>query len=612
MKSLLKGVDLEEPELNDRSALIHRAIFGLVLGGFSDNQIFTLLTDPKNKLSEKILEKKNTKEQMRYVQRSIIKAREAITRKKEEIEAQVVETVESLQVLGYTEAREIIFWHEGKIIPIRIKELGARDLKLLTGKTYGDETPTIINGLIEKARDKGIIDLSSRVGIGLWRLDGQLFAISGKKAYTIDGTGFTEKTAPTVKGKIIDFSENWLDVEEAQKSFSSGSLASVFEKVNSLVKQWNWKSPDEAAYIAAFVMLAPFQQLMNWRPWVYISGRRNTGKTTFFDEILEAFFPKLVKRMDKSTAFAIAQTIGNTGRIMILDEFEKDRKIPEILEILKMCNRGGHKTSGTTAGKARDFSLFHLPFLGSIYLPGEDAAQKSRFATFELNPHGSRGLKLPTAHKRAELGNQIIGVMLKNWEKIEKLAAFFIEKSNEFVGAPDARMVENFAYSKAIIEVAKAEKTGEMQFSSDFLTLPENGTIEVEEDETILIEAILTSLIPVQNGKTRSEMSIAQALTEEKFEVENYGIKFSSHKGKDYVAFSTKQLQRKLLKDTQFGILDIYDVLTRIPGVISGVNVRIAGVQSKKTVLVPEAALNIRYEFYTGRREEETKSEEQS
>ena len=158
LKTLLKeGTDSEEPEKKDRSTLIHRAIFGLAFAGFTDNQIFSLLTDKKNKLSEKILEKKNQKEQIRYVQMSLLKAREQITQKKAEIEAQAKEAVQTLQVLGYTENREIIFWHEGKIIPIKIKELGARDLKLLTGKSFGDELQMMINDLIEKARGKGMM-----------------------------------------------------------------------------------------------------------------------------------------------------------------------------------------------------------------------------------------------------------------------------------------------------------------------------------------------------------------------------------------------------------------------------------------------------------------------
>jgi hypothetical protein len=321
-------------------------------------------------------------------------------------------------------------------------------------------------------------------------------------------------------------------------------------------------------------------------------------------------YPKLVKRLDKSTAYAIAQSVGNSGRILVLDEFEKDRKIPEILEILKMCNRGGHKTSGTTGSKARDFNLFHLPFLGSIYLPGEDAAQKSRFATFELSPHNGKGLTLTTSRERAKLGARIVGVVAKNWEKIEKLAAFFVEKANDFIGISDTRMVENFAYSKAIVEAAKMEKNGQMELSTDFLTLPTSGTIEVEEDETALIEAIFSSLITVTEGKNRKEIMVAQALIEEKYEVENYGIKYCTHNKLNYVAFSPVPIQRRLLKDSSFAGLNIREVLTRVKGAITGVNnVRIAGLQSKKTVLIPASELDLEYEYYTG---EKTKSEEQS
>ncbi|MCP6769381.1 hypothetical protein NL529_31495, partial [Klebsiella pneumoniae] len=75
--------------------------------------------------------------------------------------------------------------------------------------------------------------------------------------------------------------------------------------------------------MSAFVMLAIVQQVMKWRPWIYVTGAAATGKTTFWEDILQHIYGGLVERLDKSTAHATAQTIGNSGRIPVFDEFEK-------------------------------------------------------------------------------------------------------------------------------------------------------------------------------------------------------------------------------------------------------------------------------------------------
>lgn len=227
-----------------------------------------------------------------------------------------------------------------------------------------------------------------------WFFDEKWLIISGKTALEVSEGEISEIEYPVYDGKMIHFGKSWLNIKKFQKIYMKTSLSAVYQKIYAYVSQWCWKEKDAGKYVAGLVMVIAFQHAMKWRPWVYISGETGTGKSLFLDEVIESLYGELVKRADKATEHAVYQSIGNTSRIICLDEFEKSRHIPQVMEALKLMSRGGEKTTGTPGEKEITYLLHHIPVLASIFTPAtcvRDESQRNRLLRFELTKTKERG-----------------------------------------------------------------------------------------------------------------------------------------------------------------------------------------------------------------------------
>ena len=569
LKELIEsGRDPEKPDNTDRSAMVHSAVFRMASKGFSDDEIYSILTEPAYKISEKVLEKESEKERMRYVSISIRKAREALEEKRREAEAAIGE----MEILGHTSGLELVVFFRGAVIPLPMREISGKTLKLLTGLSFGDSAAGAIDALIEQARDAGTINLSEKIARGIHRGDDEdVFIVNGDTVTRVIGEKLESAKRIIESGKIIEHERTeWLNGESFREGFEKITLKNAYDEIHRMVSLFKWKAQWQADYLAAFLMLAPFQSLMNWRPWLYVLGARNTGKTTFFDEVIRGLYPELTARLDKTTSYACAQTLSGTGKIPILDEFEKYRHLNDVMEALKISSRGGYFTRGTTGERARHFRLNHMPWLGSIYLAGNDAAQLSRMIVFELIPHNGAGLSsLPSANERERIGARAIGAMYREWRAIEELARKYSQAPKEHFGeGVDTRQADNFAYARAILSIINE------QINEDFgyVLLPDQASEEITDDGMEILYTILSSRITVEDRTSldniaRRELSIAGAIaTNRTGEIQRYGVNVVTHKSEKYFVINTPMVQRHLLRNTDFAGLKVSEPLTRITG----------------------------------------------
>jgi hypothetical protein len=496
-------------------------------------------------------------------------------------------------VLGHNTQSEILIWKNGRIISLPAGRLNKHELRLYAGgnsewfTTEGADT-TLKFRLIDAAHKKGFIDDISPLRAGIWRLNGKWLVISGKIFATVEDMQLSYLTEPLFERKLIETDGvSWIDWNIFEKALKSGESAirNVFYSIYDKVKQWNWTEPSMAAFITAFVMLSIMQQAMTWRPWIYLTGAKSTGKSAFFETILHGIYGGQVERLDKSTAHATAQTIGNSGRLPVFDEFEKHKHIPEILELAKLFNRGGQKTSGTGAEKANRYHLHHLPWFGSIYLPKrlmQDAAQESRVVKFELKKLSDNAplLEKFSIEEGVAIATQITAAMILSWKKIETKAKEINANRHQLIQeltGIEIRTVENFMYASALLTIVAPEGLEEF--------FPKWATTQAEEDGDKLLDTILTSLIHVDKEKiTVREM--LQKPDQYETELERYGLKITMHKSKKYLALRCESITRHLLKDTEYADLDIRNPLARLEGAIGSAQAKIAGA-NQRCVFIP-------------------------
>lgn len=394
-------------------------------------------------------------------------------------------------VLGYTADRKILIWHEKHLMSFSISQLRADELSLLIKDVnkFGE----VKNRIIEEARNKGMIDETDPIKMGIWFIDEKWLIVSGKTALEVSGEQITEIEYPVYKGKMLRFGKPWLNIKKFKNLYHKASLSSVYHKIYAYVSQWCWKEKDAAKYLTALVMQIAFQHAMKWRPWIYLSGETGTGKSLFLEEVLESLFGELIKRADKTTEHAIYQAIGNTSRILCLDEFEKSRHIPQIMEALKLMSRGGEKNTGTPGEKEITYLVHHIPILASIYTPAtcvKDESQRNRLMRFELSKPKERTPPTTWIKEEAEdILAELTAAVMKNWESIQEKADALVSRTKEikqkFDGLIDDRTIQNFMYVSALIQIATEEEC----------TVPAWAKTEKKSDGQSIIEAIIFSKI---------------------------------------------------------------------------------------------------------------------
>ncbi len=485
--------------------------------------------------------------------------------------------IDNTYILGYTPDGNVITWTRGVMSMTKDKDLTPVRWHLLTGKKYHKEDFDNAKGeAISLAHTRGVLYPDNEMGIGIWHENNTIYLINGDQILLWNGKKFVNQMFPIINSKIINLSNiHWLDNDKLL-SISSLSDAKIdlhqaFQQLFEIVKQWNFLDQNMVKYITAFIMLAPFSTLMKWKPIIYLLGKRGVGKTTFLD-LLQTLWGPLAVRLDKTTAYAIGQTVGNTAKIPILDEFENDKHITDILTLLKntTSEEGGTITRGTIGRNALKYRIKQMFWLASIYAPVADAAVFSRLAIFEMQQYTSTTLYFPTVDELSQLRHLIISSVMPLWEEIE-LAASQYRKDKNLYDVQDGRLVDNYAYAAALVDIAGFEGGMPSYISG----------ITFNEDEQTILDTILESKIKFLDF----EGTISEALEHEN-NLETFGLKKIIHERKDFLAIKSDVVVRHLLKDTRYKDTDITAVLERVQGALKSVVIKMNG-RSVRCILVP-------------------------
>jgi len=591
------GKDPDDPACTDQSALLFRLAQQLIQAGFDENEIYSLFSNGEHPLSARFLDRKWTDEQRK---KEVARYFEKHAKAEQERNAHIFEELKPLGLDGDT----LFFVWRGRIKKHNARELNTRMLRCYTGvQVAKNETEQVVNEIIDFARAKGPIDPNERIGAGVWSLDREssepdFKIISGPDTIHVREDGFDPLADPVVDGKIVLFSKPWLDVKAFKDGYASGDLGPVFLELLSLIERWKWKEDGIQSYIAAFLLLLPFQQALPWRPWLWFLGKQATGKSTLLQGLIAGLYPELCESLGKSTAHAVAQRIGNTGKIPLFDEFEKHTHNASILNLLKEASggAGGKKTSGTPGEDALSFELFHVPVFASIYFVGAgDAAVATRIVPFFMEPHtGGGGVGLQSKKARADLkalGSYGVGALAKRWGTISARAERFREKPELFkIGikregetverTPTARAVDNYAYAAAIVEMIMNAR----------VPLPPSAFETPEDDGKAILDAILSSIVRI-SGEDHSVGSLLQAGRAR--DLEKYGIAEHPKDEPRFLAIKPTDVARHVLRDTDFRDYNLKQPLERLPGAIAGRETWASfDGRSQRCVLIPLSELD--------------------
>lgn len=278
------------------------------------------------------------------------------------------------------------------------------------GETKGWRPELIGEDLMAECANKGVWEPFERVrGAGCWIDDEDQFVIHCGDLIL---QGDTEIN-PGVCGAFVYPSE-----PARQRPWESDVGPQEIKPLLALIKTWAWRRPDiDPMLLLGWIGAAFIGGALRWRPLVWLSGDRGTGKSTL-QEVINCVFNNSILSVSDPTPAAIFQKIGFSSLPVALDEMEPEadsKKVQSIIKLARQACSGGVILRGSAEGNASEFKARNCYLFSSILVPALLPQDRSRMAILELD----RISGTPPRINRKELsliGRKIFSRMIKNWE----------------------------------------------------------------------------------------------------------------------------------------------------------------------------------------------------
>ena len=156
-----------------------------------------------------------------------------------------------------------------------------------------------------------------------------------------------------------------------------------------------WESPLSGALLAGWCVIAPLCGILPWRPHIWITGQKGSGKTTVITDVVSRVIGDIGLKMEGTTTEAgIRQTLKRDARPIIFDEAESDdrkeqQRMSAVLKLAVIASSGGVITKGTTSGDPLIYYVRSMFCFSSINTGKEGSAAESRISKLVLRQNNA-------------------------------------------------------------------------------------------------------------------------------------------------------------------------------------------------------------------------------
>jgi len=384
------------------------------------------------------------------------------------------------------------------------------------------------NALMQLSYAIGVFDSAKIRGCGAWFDDGKIVLHLGNRL-VVDNTPM----------KIQEFNTRYI-YEIAPPTEIEYSAPLSRKEAYSLVEIFQMcpvATGLDAKYLAGWCVIAPVCGALSWRPHIWITGSKGTGKTWILNNIISPLLGTAsLEVLSKSTEAGVRQQLGHNAFPVLFDEAEsKDKNSRDRIDMILELMRGSSSESGavivkgSSTGRSMSYRIRSCFCLGSITIPIQYSADESRITVISLQPKSPAARRYHFELLEQEVAENItpewcasfrarsislIPVIRKNALVFGKAIA---EKlSNQRLGDQLGTLLAGAytLYSDNEISIEKARAWVEEQ------DWAEQIEAEKESDEKRCLSTILQQLIPVIEDGRRIDKSIIELVHEAKSEID--------------------------------------------------------------------------------------------
>ena len=370
----------------------------------------------------------------------------------------------------------------------------------------------------------------------------------------------------------------------------------------------NWQHKVNGCLFAGWLVLAPICGALSWRPHIWMTAQRGSGKTWVVDNIITpALGGTALTVQSNSTEAGIRQKLRQDARPVVFDEAEGEKhsdrqRMQSVLELARQASSDSlaEIAKGTAGGKALSFKVRSMFLMSSINVGLAQASDKSRFSVLTLvrpapGVEGRRQFESLEQAVNSTLTREycaalrartykLIPVIRKNAKTLAKAAAEHIgnQRAGDQLGALLAG-AWSLGSSSEITPTEAAEWVAGYDWGM--------GDDDIESDEAALASEIMHAQIRFESktgARTRAISELIQHITGEHYDPEigekdaeaalaRHGLRIKDDRL--YVSESHPEL-RKILKDTSWGG-SWGRILERLPGADKVNLMRFSGVRHR-------------------------------
>ena len=246
--------------------------------------------------------------------------------------------------------------------------------------------------LMAACSEQGVWDAKERQrGRGAWPgEDGALVLHTGSHVMTFPPTSNPYRdhhSAPAgLVGRYVYSAAASVNVPSAEPV--SADVGSPADTLLTLLRTWTWRRGEmDAVLLLGWIGAAMIGGALHWRPMVWLTGGKGTGKSTL-QELLKAVFAGGMIQTADTTSAGLYQTLRHQTLPIAIDELEAEddnRRAAGVIKLARVASSGGLMLRGGQDHSATEFVVRSSFLFSSILIPPLTAQDRSRISVLELD-----------------------------------------------------------------------------------------------------------------------------------------------------------------------------------------------------------------------------------
>jgi hypothetical protein len=160
------------------------------------------------------------------------------------------------------------------------------------------------------------------------------------------------------------------------------------DRLLAVLRSWNWRRGEmDAVLMLGWIGAAMIGGALKWRPMVWLTGGKGTGKSTLQDLLRAVFGGALIQTADTTSA-GLYQTLRHQTLPIAVDELEAEednRRNTAVVRLARLAASGALMLRGGQDHAATEFVVRSSFLFSSILIPPLTGQDRSRISVLELD-----------------------------------------------------------------------------------------------------------------------------------------------------------------------------------------------------------------------------------